>query len=129
MSLEILLGPFLVAAVLLLISSQLDQDEHFILRLLFSLFAVALLLLGGQSAIDSQHSCSVEMNTSSRAYIDGMNFTDTFTYDEQCTATTAPSTITLFKVLTWIARAVGIYAFIYLSYFVFRWFMGKVRGG
>ena len=129
MSLSILLAPLAAAAILVFIASQLETDEHSLLRMMLFLFALISLFIAGQANMDAQHSCGMAEQNMTRTYLDASNFTEVRTYAEACPTTVAPSSVTFFKALTWFLRVIFFYIFLYLAWYVFEWFQGLIKTG
>ena len=131
MSLSILLAPLAAAVILVFIASQLDTDEHSLLRMMLFLFALISLFIAGQANIDAQHDCFFlvnETHTHNLTAPPGSYPEVTHNHIiETCLETTSPSSITLFKAITWFLRVIFFYIFLYLAWYVFGWFQGLVK--
>ena len=128
MSIAPLLAPAIVAGLLIYMASQVDEEEHMLLRMLLILSSVAFLLLVGKGAIEAQQSCQSMLNTTV-GLSNVTHVTETYTYTDVCLTSVSSSSSTLFKAVTWMARLIGIYMFLYLSWYVLQWFSRSISGG
>lgn len=124
MTLALALGPFMMAAILFYFQGTLDE-EHFVLKLLMSVFGIICLVIGGSAVMDAQAVCQWGIN--STATDTALNTTaNTWSLYCQKEPDTA-SARHLFTLATWLFRLVITYAVMYLGYHVLLWMKKEAK--
>ena len=116
MSLELIIGIGITAFLLLYFSSQWDNKEHFLLKLLIGFLFLGLLILIPKVAIDNPDTCEIVINqTAINSSI--VNYSvESHTYMQYCVTNTKNTHTIWYKVMMWFLRLFALYIFFYFFY-------------
>lgn len=122
-AISLVLGVGIAAVVLYLINSQLNDEEHSILKLFLMIGMLSLLLLLPKIMGDSTNNCQVVVANETQANAS----LKLYYYEQQCFEQPTTSVGTFMKIIFWLFRGVILYIIVYLFWQAIK-VLGMMRG-
>lgn len=114
MTIPIIAGVGIAAALLLYFAFQLDKEKHVLLQVLTLFFVLYLITLIPATLIKENDYCNTVVVNETVA-----GATTTYGYDRVCIESTNNTPLIFHRIVTWFNRLFVIYLFMYLLYDMF----------
>lgn len=119
---ELIAGMAVSVFLLFYFAFNLNEEEHFFLKLLLIGFAMSAILLIAKAPLGN--SCAAEVNST----VTAGNLT-TYTYAQVCVKATSDNTALIFyKLILWVNRLFWVYVLVYTTIYFINRYLNKKKG-